>query len=163
MCPPGPWPQSWPRAIASVSATFSRHARAIPVATWATSRAWLSRVRWWSAGKTKTWVLPARRRKADECRMRSRSRSKHVRQGSGSSGTARRPPAAGPGRSRGEDQVLGRLALEAPEGRHLGAGAEAGGGVGMGGAQALAPVSRHGGRPAAAPLGRRDRGRLHGP
>ena len=24
MCPPGPWPQSWPRAMASVSATFSR-------------------------------------------------------------------------------------------------------------------------------------------
>ncbi len=93
MWPPGPCPQSWPRAMASVSATFSRHARAMPVATCATSRAWLRRVRWWSAGKMKTWVLPASRRKAAECRMRSRSRSKQVRHGSGSSGTARRPPA----------------------------------------------------------------------
>ena len=39
-CPPGPWPQSWPRAMASVSATLSRQARAMPVATWATSSAW---------------------------------------------------------------------------------------------------------------------------
>ena len=32
------------------------------VATWATSRAWVRRVRWWSSGKTNTWVLPASRR-----------------------------------------------------------------------------------------------------
>ena len=60
--PPGPWPQSWPRAMASVRATLSRQARAMPVATWATSRAWVRRVRWWSSGKTNTWVLPASRR-----------------------------------------------------------------------------------------------------
>jgi GTP-binding protein len=41
--------------MASVSATFSRSARADAVATWATSRAWVSRVRWWSSGKTNTW------------------------------------------------------------------------------------------------------------
>ena len=42
-------------------------------------------------GKMNTWVLPARRRKAVECRIRSRSRSKQVRSGSGSSGRARSP------------------------------------------------------------------------
>ena len=101
---PGPWPQSCPSAMASVSATFRRRTRAIPVATCATSSAWVSRVRWWSAGKTKTWVLPARRRNAVECRIRSRSRSKHVRHGSGSSGLARRPAArraSPPGRAPG--------------------------------------------------------------
>ena len=43
--PNGPCPQSWPSAIASVSATFNRQARAMPVATWATSSACVSRVR----------------------------------------------------------------------------------------------------------------------
>ena len=81
--------------MASVRATLSRVARATAVATWATSRAWVSRVRWWSSGKTKTWVFPASRRKAVEWRIRSRSRSKQVRSGSGSSGRARFPaPAA---------------------------------------------------------------------
>ena len=51
----------------------------------------MRRVRWWSSGKTNTWVLPARRRKAAAWRMRSRSRSKHVRHGSGSSCLRRRP------------------------------------------------------------------------
>ena len=90
-CPPGPCPQSWPRAMASVRATLSPTARATAVATWATSRAWVRRVRWWSSGKTKTWVLPARRRNAVACRMRSRSRSKQVRSGSGASARRRRP------------------------------------------------------------------------
>ena len=75
-------------------------APATAVATWATSSAWVRRVRWWSAGKTNTWVLPARRRKAVECRMRSRSRSKQVRRGSGSSARAR-GPRRGPGWRRG--------------------------------------------------------------
>lgn len=92
--PPGPWPQSCPRAIASVKTTFSRQAREIAVATWATSRAWVRRVRWWSAGKMNTWVLPAKRRKAVECKIRSRSRSKHVRHGSASSSIARLPAPA---------------------------------------------------------------------
>ena len=91
-CPPGPCPQSWPRAMASVRATLRRSARAMAAATWATSRAWVSRVRWWSAGKMKTWVLPASRRKAvAPCTMRSRSRSKQVRTGSGASGVRRSP------------------------------------------------------------------------
>ena len=68
-----------PRAVAAVvtegngfgQATLSPLARATAVATWATSRAWVRRVRWWSRGKTKTWVLPASRRKALECRIRS--------------------------------------------------------------------------------------------
>ena len=51
----------------------------------------MSRVRWWSSGKTNTWVLPARRRNAGAWRMRSRSRSKHVRHASGSSARARCP------------------------------------------------------------------------
>ena len=89
--PPGPWPQSCPSAMASVRATLSPSARATPVATWATSSAWVSRVRMWSSGKTKTWVLPASRRKALECRTRSRSRSKQVRNSSGSSWRARFP------------------------------------------------------------------------
>src|SRR5690606_25440888 len=38
-----------------------------------------------------TWVLPARRRKAVPCRIRSRSRSKQVRQSSGASSRARSP------------------------------------------------------------------------
>ncbi len=81
--------------MASTRATLSRQARATAAATWATSRAWVRRVRWWSAGKMNTWVLPASRRNAVEWRIRSRSRSKQVRQGSGSSGSARRPaPAA---------------------------------------------------------------------
>ena len=78
--------------MASVSATFRAQARATLVATWATSRAWVSLVRWWSSGKTKTWVFPARRRNAVAWRMRSLSRSKQVRHRSGSSGRARRPP-----------------------------------------------------------------------
>ena len=40
--------------------------REMPVATWATSSAWVRRVRMWSSGKTKTCVLPAKRRKALE-------------------------------------------------------------------------------------------------
>ena len=87
------------RAVAAVVAEgdglgerdVEAEARATDVATWATSRAWVSRVRWWSSGKTNTCVLPARRRKAVACRMRSRSRSKQVRSGSGSSATARWP------------------------------------------------------------------------
>src|SRR5688572_616122 len=64
----------------------------MPTATCATSMACVSRVRRWSSsGATKTWHLPARRRNAVECWIRSRSRSKHVRHGSGSSGTARDP------------------------------------------------------------------------
>src|SRR4051794_8944901 len=77
--------------MVSTSATFTPAARAIEVATCATSSAWVSRVRWWSLGYTTTWVLPANRRKAVECTIRSRSRSKQVRSGSGASGTARRP------------------------------------------------------------------------
>src|SRR3954451_18524987 len=77
--------------MASTSATFTPAARAIEVATCATSSAWVSRVRWWSLGYTTTWVLPANRRKAVECTIRSRSRSKQVRSGCGASGTARRP------------------------------------------------------------------------
>ena len=90
-CPPGPCPQSWPRAMASVRATLKPTARATAVATWATSRAWVRRVRWWSSGNTKTWVLPASRRNAVAWRMRSRSRSKQVRSGSGDSARRRRP------------------------------------------------------------------------
>ena len=89
--PPGPWPQSCPSAMASVSATLRPTAAATERATWATSSAWVRRVRWWSSGKTNTWVLPARRRKALECRMRSRSRSKQVRNGSGASSASRSP------------------------------------------------------------------------
>ena len=113
--PPGPWPQSWPRAIASVSATLSRQAREIAAATCATSRAWVSRVRWWSAGKMNTWVLPAKRRKAAECMIRSRSRSKQVRQGSGASSIARLPAPTdrvAPGASVQLLLGLSRLAVE---------------------------------------------------
>lgn len=77
--------------MASVSATLSPRGRATDTATCATSRACVRRVRWWSSGNTKTWVLPASRRNDVACRMRSRSRSKHVRKGSGSSSTGRRP------------------------------------------------------------------------
>src|SRR5215211_3421581 len=81
--------------MASVRGTFKPRAAAIPVATCVTSRAWVSRVRWWSSGKMNTCVLPASRRKAGACRMRSRSRSKQVRKPSGSSGRPRCPaPAA---------------------------------------------------------------------
>ena len=55
-------------------------ARAMLVATCATSSACVSRVRWWSSGKMNTCVLPASRRNAvARWRMRSRSRSKQVR------------------------------------------------------------------------------------
>ena len=43
--PPGPWPQSWPIAIASTSGTFRLSAVAIERATWATSSAWVIRFR----------------------------------------------------------------------------------------------------------------------
>ena len=76
-------------------------------ATWATSSAWVSRVRWWSSGKTNTWVLPARRRNDGACRIRSRSRSKQVRHGSGSSARARSPAPAAVGGARSELAVLG--------------------------------------------------------
>ena len=66
--------------------------RATDAATWATSSACVRRVRWWSSGNTNTWVLPARRRNALACRMRSRSRSKQVRHGSGASSATRSPP-----------------------------------------------------------------------
>ena len=78
--------------------------------------------------------------------------------GSGAPATA-----GGPGGPRREDHVLGTLAFEASERLDPVVGAQAGGRVGVGGAQAVAPVSRHRGRPAAAPLGRCDGGRLHGP
>ena len=87
------------------------------VATWATSRAWVSRVRWWSAGKTKTWVLPARRRKAVECRIRSRSRSKQVRSASGCSGPGAVAGASGARGARLQQRVLALLPLLATEGR----------------------------------------------
>ena len=80
-----------PMAIASVSARLSPIGPATDRATWATSSAWVRRVRWWSSGKTNTWVLPASRRNAVECRMRSRSRSKQVRYGSGASSANREP------------------------------------------------------------------------
>ena len=83
--------------MASVSATLSPSARATDVATWATSSAWVSRVRWWSSGNTNTWVLPASRRNALACRMRSRSRSKQVRHGSGASSMRRVAGADRPG------------------------------------------------------------------
>ena len=134
--PPGPWPQSWPRAMASVSATLSRQARAMAVATWATSSAWVSRVRWWSWGKTKTWVLPARRRKAVAWRMRSRSRSKQVRHASGSSARGRSPaPAArvAPGASSAVLELLALGAAAAVEtGRAPGAGVPGAGRCGRG-------------------------------
>ena len=67
-----------------------------PVATCATSTAWVSRVRRWSfSGAMKTWHLPASRRHGRECFMRSRSRSKHSRSGSGASGRRRTPAPTG--------------------------------------------------------------------
>lgn len=45
-CPPGPWPQSCPSAIASVSGTFNPSAQLTDRPTWVTSSAWVSRVRW---------------------------------------------------------------------------------------------------------------------
>jgi hypothetical protein len=54
-------------------------------AIWVTSSVCVRRLRKWSevaesAGRrVKTWVLPARRRKARECRMRAASRAKGVR------------------------------------------------------------------------------------
>jgi len=90
--PAGPWPQSWAVAAAAVRATFRPAGRAMPTATWATSTAWVRRVRRWSSsGAMKTWHLPARRRNGREWWTRSRSRSKHVRNGSGSSWRARLP------------------------------------------------------------------------
>ena len=54
--------------------------------------AWVSRVRRWSSsGAMNTWHFPASRRKARLCWMRSRSRSKQVRNRSGSSATTRWP------------------------------------------------------------------------
>ena len=76
------------------------------VATCATSRAWVRRVRWWSWGKTKTWVLPARRRNEVACRIRSRSRSKQVRHSSGSSVRARSPGPERPGGPGAKEAVL---------------------------------------------------------
>jgi len=40
---------------------------AIDTATWATSMAWVNRVRWWSSGKTNTWVLPVSFRVNQTC------------------------------------------------------------------------------------------------
>ena len=91
--PAGPCPQSCASAIASTSGRHRLAARAIPVATCATSTAWVSRVRRWSSsGAMNTWHFPASRRHGRECLMRSRSRSKHSRYGSGVS-------AAGPARA----------------------------------------------------------------
>ncbi len=53
----------------------------------ATSMVWVRRERKWSeAREVKTWVLPARRRKARDWTMRSRSRWKAVRAGRGGAG-----------------------------------------------------------------------------
>ena len=83
-------------AIASTSGRHRLAARAMPVATCATSTACVSRVRRWSSsGAMNTWHLPARRRHGRECFTRSRSRSKHRRYGSGSSGRARSPAPTG--------------------------------------------------------------------
>src|SRR5450631_3000626 len=102
--------------MASVRATFKQQALATLVATWATSRAWVSLVRWWSSGKTNTWVLPASRRNAVAWRMRSRSRSKQVRQGSGATGRDRWPaPLArvAPGANR-SDSIASRCWRSSP-------------------------------------------------
>ena len=130
--------------MASTSATLRPQARATEVATWATSSAWVRRVRWWSAGKMNTWVFPARRRNEGECKMRSRSRSKHVRNGSGSSALPLVPAPwarVAPGRiqasSPSSRAVAGKQA--AATGAHRGVG------VGMRGTHRAGHVTGHGG------------------
>ena len=93
---------------------------AIARATCATSSACVRRVRWWSSGKTKTCVFPASRRKAVACRIRSRSRSKHVRSASGSSGRGTVPGAERTRRAGREIPRLPGLPL-GPRERHDGA------------------------------------------
>src|SRR4029453_4368384 len=103
--------------MASVRATLSRQPRAIAVAIWATSSAWVSRVRWWSSGNTKTCVLPARRRNDDAWRMRSRSRSKQARRGRVGLLVALAPPCpGGPRGARGQPARLLTLPLLARAG-----------------------------------------------
>ncbi len=149
--------------MASVSATLRRQARAIPVATCATSSAWLSRGALVVGGEDEDLGLarqpPEGRRVQDAVPVPLEAGAPRV----GLLGDGAPAPGRGPGRPRGEHQVLGRFARRAPEGLYLGAGSEAGGGVGMRRAQALVTVPGHGGGPAPTPLGRRDRGWLHGP
>ena len=96
-------------AAAAVRATLSPAARAMDVATWATSMAWVSRVRRWSSsGAMKTWHLPARRRKGVACWMRSRSRSKQVRNAVGRLGPGRLPAPSARVAPGGQDVVRGR-------------------------------------------------------
>src|SRR5690554_309868 len=88
--PNGEWPTSWARQIASVRSSLSPSARAMARPTWVTWMVWVIRVTKWSpSGLRNTWVLCFRRRKALEWTIRSRSRSKAVRNSSGSSSTAR--------------------------------------------------------------------------
>src|SRR5690554_288425 len=88
--PKGEWPTSWARQIASVRSSLSPSARAMARPTWVTWMVWVIRVTKWSpSGLRNTWVLCFRRRKALEWTIRSRSRSKAVRNSSGSSSTAR--------------------------------------------------------------------------
>ena len=156
-CPPGPWPQSWPSAIASVRATLSPTARAIAVATWATSRAWVSRVRWWSVGEDE---------RPGSCRPAAGTRS------SAGSGRGRARSRCARGRAPRDGPVPGAAARVAP-GRRLSAlarlaqlpvddraGAEPSARSRVGADEAAAGVTVHGLGPGAGcarsrPIGRR--------
>ena len=76
--------------MASASGSFRLSAVASERATWVTCIVWVRRVTKWSpSGLRKTWVLCLSRRNALEWMIRSRSRSKAVRNSSGSSGRSR--------------------------------------------------------------------------
>src|SRR5665213_2533963 len=90
--PKGGWPMSWTSASVSAKSTFRPSADATWRATCATSMVWVRRLRKWSEARlVKTCVLPARRRNARDCTIRSRSRSKGLR-----------PSPAGAGKARGD-------------------------------------------------------------
>ena len=78
--PKGGWPRSWDRQAVSTTSGSQPSVAPSSRPTCATSSEWVSRVRTKSSedGAT-TWVLAPRRRSAEECSTRARSRSNAVR------------------------------------------------------------------------------------
>ncbi len=72
LCPKGGWPRSWERQAASTRSGSQPRAAPSSRPTWAHSRECVSRVRalasqaWMGVPGVTTWVLPARRRSAEE-------------------------------------------------------------------------------------------------
>src|SRR5699024_9222323 len=78
--PKGGWPRSWERQAASTTSGSQPSSAPMSRPTCATSREWVSRVRTKSLEPApSTWVFAPRRRSAEECSTRARSRWNGVR------------------------------------------------------------------------------------